>query len=91
MEESHAISRPQRDSDYPGRQADCIAALRPAVSDLAATSQDSIVAAIGGEMTGELVALAHKAEEAGWRFEEASAAIETVAREYEGAKGAIFD
>jgi hypothetical protein len=91
MAESQAISRPERDSDYPGRQADCIAALRPAVADLAATSQDSIVAAIGGEMTGDLVALAHDAEGAGWSFKEASAAIETLAREYEGAKGAIFD
>jgi hypothetical protein len=42
-------------------------------------------------MTGDLVALAHRAEEAGWSFKEASAAIETLAREYEGAKGAIFD
>ena len=91
MAESHAISRPQRDTDYPGRQADCMAALRPAVSDLAATSQDSIVAAIGGEMTGDLVTLARKAEAAGWSFEEAAAAIESLAREYEGAKGAIFD
>ncbi|MCZ4091305.1 hypothetical protein [Sinorhizobium psoraleae] len=91
MEETQAISRPQQSSDYPGRQTDCVAALRPAVSELATTSQDSIVAAIGGEMTDELLALAHRAEEAGWTFEEASAAIETLAREYEGAKGTIFD
>ena len=51
MKESHAISRPQRDSDYPGRQADCLAALRPAVADLAETSQDSVVAALGGDVT----------------------------------------
>lgn len=91
MEDSQAISRPRQPSDYPGRQTDCIAALRPAVSDLAATSQDSIVAAIGGEMTDELLALAHRAEEAGWTLDEASAAIEALAREYEGAKGTIFD
>ncbi|MCA1439550.1 hypothetical protein I6F07_04795 [Ensifer sp. IC4062] len=91
MEDSQAIPRPRQTSDYPGRQTDCVAALRPAVSDMAATSQDSIVAAIGGEMTDELLALAHRAEEAGWTFDEASAAIETLAREYEGAKGTIFD
>ncbi|AUX78021.1 MULTISPECIES: hypothetical protein [Sinorhizobium] len=91
MADSHAISRPQRDADYPGRQADCVAALRPAVADLAAKSQDSIVAAIGGEMTDDLAALAHQAEAAGWSYKEASSAIETLAREYEGAKGAIFD
>ncbi|WP_026614541.1 hypothetical protein [Ensifer aridi] len=91
MEDSHAISPPQQSSDYPGRQADCMAALRPAVSDMAATSQDSIVAAMGGEMTDELRDLAHKAEDAGWTFEEASAAIEALAREYEGAKATIFD
>lgn len=91
MEDSHAISPPQQASNYPGRQADCIAALRPAVSDMAATSQDSIVAAMGGEMTDELRDLAHKAEDAGWTFKEASAAIEALAREYEGAKATIFD
>lgn len=91
MEESQAISRPQRPSEYPGREMDCIAALRPAVSDLAATSQDSIVAAMSGELTEELLELAHRAEAAGWTFEEASAAIEALAREYEGAKGTIFD
>ncbi|PDT51755.1 MULTISPECIES: hypothetical protein [Sinorhizobium] len=91
MADSHAISRPQREADYPGRQADCVAALRPAVADLAAKSQDSIVAAIGGEMTDDLAALAHQAEAAGWSYKEASSAIETLAREYEGAKGAIFD
>jgi hypothetical protein len=91
MEESQAIPRPQRASDYSGRRMDCIAALRPAVSDLAATSQESIVAAMGGELTDDLLALAHRAEAAGWTFEEASAAIEELAREYEGAKGTIFD
>ncbi|MCA1369624.1 hypothetical protein I6F15_19735 [Bradyrhizobium sp. BRP14] len=91
MEDSHAISPPQQPTEYAGRQADCIAALRPAVSDMAATSQDSIVAAMGGEMTDELRDLAHKAEDAGWTFKEASAAIEALAREYEGAKATIFD
>ncbi|WEX74269.1 hypothetical protein PYH37_001663 [Sinorhizobium numidicum] len=91
MEHSHAISGPRQASDYPGRQADCVAALRPAVADLATTSQESIVAAIGGELTDDLLALAHRAEKAGWTFEEASAAIETLAREYEGAKGTVFD
>lgn len=67
MEESQAISRPQRASDYPGRQMDCIAALRPAVSELAATSQESIVAAMGGELTDDLLALARRAEAAGGR------------------------
>ncbi|ASY58347.1 hypothetical protein SS05631_c34330 [Sinorhizobium sp. CCBAU 05631] len=61
------------------------------MADLAAKSQDSIVAAIGGEMTDDLAALAHQAEAAGWSYKEASSAIETLAREYEGAKGAIFD
>ncbi len=42
-------------------------------------------------MTDDLLALAHRAEAAGWTFEEASAAIEELAREYEGAKGTIFD
>lgn len=91
MDEAQAISPPRRGSDYPGREADCIAALRPAVSDLAATSQESIVAAMGGELTGELLELAHRAEDAGWAADEASAAIEVLAREYEGAKGTIFD
>ncbi|MBP2234683.1 aspartokinase [Sinorhizobium kostiense] len=91
MAETHAISRPRALSDYPGREADCVAALRPAVAELAETSQDSIVAAMGGEMTDDLLALARKAEKAGWRFEEASDAIEKLAREYEGAKGTIFD
>ncbi|MQW88307.1 hypothetical protein [Sinorhizobium saheli] len=91
MDEAQAISQPRGASDYPGREADCIAALRPAVSELAATSQESIVAAMGGELTGELLELAHRAEEAGWTADEASAAIEVLAREYEGAKGTIFD
>ena len=91
MDEAQAISPPRGGSDYPGREADCIAALRPAVSDLAATSQESIVAAMGGELTGELLELAHRAEDAGWAADEASAAIEVLAREYEGAKGTIFD
>lgn len=91
MVETHAISRPRALSDYPGREADCVAALRPAVAELAETSQDSIVAAMGGEMTDDLLALAREAEKAGWRFEEASVAIEKLAREYEGAKGTIFD
>ncbi|MDX0764792.1 hypothetical protein GOD36_21375 [Sinorhizobium medicae] len=91
MEESQAISRPQRPSDYSGRQMDCVAALRPAVSDVAATSQESIVAAMSGELTDELLALAKRAERAGWTFDEASAAIQELAREYEGAKGTIFD
>ena len=50
-----------------------------------------IVAAMGGELTGELLELAHRAEDAGWAADEASAAIEVLAREYEGAKGTIFD
>lgn len=91
MEKSHAISQPRHSTDYPGRQADCLAALRPAVADLAATSQDSVVAAMGGELTDALLALAHRAEEAGWKPDEVSAAIEKLAREYEGAKGTIFD
>lgn len=91
MVESHAISAPRHASDYSGRQADCIAALRPAVADLAAKSQDSIVAAMGGDMTGDLLTLAHEAEGVGWGFDEARDAIEKLAREYEGAKGTIFD
>ncbi|MCG5481760.1 hypothetical protein [Sinorhizobium alkalisoli] len=91
MVESHTISAPRHTSGYPGRQADCLAALRPAVADLAASSQDSVVAAMGGEMTGELLTLAHEAQGAGWSFDEAREAIEKLAREYEGAKGTIFD
>jgi hypothetical protein len=91
MVETHAIPGPLHAFDYPGRQVDCVAALRSAVADLASTSQDSIVAAMGGEITDELLALAHKAEEAGWSFDEACDAIERLAREYEGAKGTIFD
>lgn len=91
MVESHAISAPRHASDYSCRQADCIAALRPAVADLAAKSQDSIVAAMGGGMTGDLLTLAHESEGVGWGFDEARDAIEKLAREYEGAKGTIFD
>ncbi|QFI69954.1 hypothetical protein EKH55_5080 [Sinorhizobium alkalisoli] len=46
---------------------------------------------MGGEMTGELLTLAHEAQGAGWSFDEAREAIEKLAREYEGAKGTIFD
>lgn len=91
MKESHAIAAPRQPSDYPGRETDCLAALRPAVADLAETTQDGVVAAMSGEFTQEWLALARKAEKAGWGRDEASAAIERLAREYEGAKGTLFD
>ena len=52
---------------------------------------ESIAAAIGGEFSDELVDLIGQAKAAGWSEDDAKAAIVQLAREYEGAQGAVFD
>jgi hypothetical protein len=91
MEPSASISAPGQPGFYPGRQEDCVAALRPAVAGLAEQSKQDIVAAFNGGFTESLDTLAHRAEAAGWSYDEAKRGIERLVREYEGAQAAIFD
>ena len=91
MQPQHAISSPQQAGDYPERDMDCLAALRPSVADLATTSADTVSAVMAGDLPEPFAEVARRAEQAGWRRAEAEAAIRHLAREYEGAKGTIFD
>jgi len=91
MQQTHLISSPGRQGAYPERDMDCAIALRPALSELAEQQQDLVAAAIGGNFTTELVGLIEQARAAGWSPDEAKVAIVQLAREYEGAKGTVFD
>jgi hypothetical protein len=91
MQPQHAIEPPRRAGGYPGRDADCLAALRPSVTDLAIASTDALCAVMAGGMPGDFAELARRAEGAGWQRGEAEAAIRHLAREQEGARGTIFD
>jgi hypothetical protein len=91
MEARHAISSPERADDYPGRGADCMAALRPSVAELAVTSGDALSTVIKGEMPDSYADLVRRAGEAGWNEDEARDAVRALARELEGVKGAVFD
>ena len=91
MQSQHAIEPPRHAAEYSGRDADCLAALRPLVADLAVTSPDGLPAAMAGDMSGDFVELVRRAEDVGWRREETEAAIRQLAREQEGARGALFD
>lgn len=91
MQHQHAIEPPRQTGNYPGRDADCIAALRPSVADLAVTSPEDLSTAMAGNMSGGFAELAGRAEQAGWQQGEAEAAIRQLAREQEGARGTLFD
>ena len=91
MQQTHSISAPDRQGPYPDRELDCAIALRPAFAELAEHRKESIAAAIGGEFSDELIELIWQAKAAGWSEEDAKAAIVQLAREYEGAQGAVFD
>ncbi len=87
MEESQAISPSATASTIPVARMTASPLCGPAVSDL------------GGDITGKhrggrwagsdrtICWRSPSGEAPGWTFEEASAAIEELAREYEGAKG----
>ena len=91
MPTAHHIAKPRKSGSYPGRESDCAAALRPAMSELAITQPKAVVAALGGTLEGGILELANAAVEAEWNYDEAVAAITRLARECEGAKGALFD
>ena len=91
MTPQHAIASPKSAADYPGRDADCLAALRPSVADLSTTSGEPLATVLDGEIPEAFAKLVRRAEQVGWTKEEAEAAVRHLARELEGAKGAIFD
>ncbi|MGF6178511.1 hypothetical protein ABIE33_006831 [Ensifer sp. 4252] len=88
---THQISAPRREGPYEGREADCVAAMRPGVAEFFTTQPDELASALQGEIREHLAPLARRAEAAGWGVEEVRTALSRLAREYEGAKGAIFD
>ncbi|HEV7249895.1 MAG TPA: hypothetical protein VGN93_23200 [Shinella sp.] len=90
MQPQHKISSPRQAGDYAGRDSDCLASLRPSVADLVG-SGEILATIIAGGMTGTVADLVRRAERAGWTQREAETAIRSLAREFEGAKGAIFD
>jgi hypothetical protein len=91
MEPQHRIEPPQHEARYPGRDADCVAALRPSVAELAVTYPEGLTAAMAGETSRDFAALVQRAVKVGWRPEEAEAAVRRLAREQEGARGTLFD
>lgn len=96
MSLSHQISSPREPDQYEGREADCTAALRPLVADIATAEPEALVAALNGNMDSlekdtALAFVIEAAKSAGWDSEEVGPAVMRLAREYEGAKGAIFD
>ena len=91
MQLTHSIPGPAGREAYGGRELDCVNALRPAVAELAERNKEILAGAMAGEMSEELEALIAAGEAAGWSRQEAEAAIVRLAREYEGAQGAIFD
>ncbi len=91
MQPQHAIEPPRSAGGYPGRDVDCIAALRPSVADLATAPDEALPAIFAGGSPPEFVELVRRAEEAGWEPAEADAAIRQLVREQEGARGTIFD
>jgi hypothetical protein len=93
---SHQISSPREPGQYEGRKADCTAALRPLVANIATAEPEALVAALNGNMNSlekdtALALVIKAAKSAGWGSEEIGPAVMRLAREYEGAKGAIFD
>jgi hypothetical protein len=91
MNLQHAIEPPRQGGNYPGREADCVAALRPSVADLVFSSPVALAGAMAGDMSAEFAELVARAGEAGWRRGEAEAAIRQLSREQEGARGTLFD
>lgn len=92
----HKISPPRQPGKYEGRAADCTAALRPLVADIATAEPEALISALNGkinslEMDTALDSVIEAAKSAGWGSEEIGNAVMRLAREYEGAKGAIFD
>jgi hypothetical protein len=84
MPHQHAIE-PPKDS------ADCVAALRPAVADLAIAAPEDLTATMTTGPAGDFTELLAQAGRSGWRADEADAAIRQLAREQEGARGTLFD
>lgn len=74
-----------------GSQSDAAEAIRPSFDDLVDMSGVSVAAAAGAHMPEAFVALAHRAQSVGWRYEDAEEAIRQLAREKLGAQGAEFD
>ncbi|WLS10985.1 hypothetical protein Q9314_19320 (plasmid) [Shinella sumterensis] len=91
MPHQHAIEPPKESADYPGRSADCVAALRPAVADLAIAAPEDLTTTMTTGPAGDFAELVAGAERAGWRADEAQDAIRQLAREQEGARGTLFD
>lgn len=91
MKAEHAIPAPQSADAYPGRDADCLAALRPSAAELAVTSQEHVTIIGANELPDELKPLVDRAEQAGWTRKEAEEALRQLARELAGAQGTIFD
>lgn len=73
-----------------GSQSDAAEAIRPSFDDLE-MSGVSVAAAAGADMPEAFVALAHRAQSVGWRYEDAEEAIRQLAREKLGGQGAEFD
>lgn len=71
--------------------SDCRKLIRPLFDRLVERNREAIAAALGGEFSDELEQLAAAAVESGCRPEEARSVIIQLAREYEGARGAVFD
>lgn len=89
MKPQHAISSPAQDQDYPGRQADCLAALRPSVADIAGSGEPLLPD--GPEMSAPLAILVERVGQAGWSQGETITAIRALGRELQGTSHTMFD
>ncbi|CAN7210463.1 hypothetical protein LJR235_000642 [Pararhizobium sp. LjRoot235] len=82
---------PMKSIPAPAEAGSATAAIRPSFDDLVEMSGVSVAAAAGADMPEAFVALAHRAQSVGWRYEDAEEAIRQLAREKLGAQGAAFD
>lgn len=87
----HQISAPRREGFYEGREIDCVAAMRPVMAELSTIAPDALVSAQNGQISNHLTPIVREAEAVGWSVDEVRNAVARLAREYEGAKGVIFD
>jgi len=74
------LKGPQSEGKYRDRDIDCQEALQKAFMEVVRLNASGVVDAAGGKMSPQMMALAKRAESAGWSLEEAEVAISELAQ-----------